>query len=175
MHVIIQPSLNDLTQEPIYPVHPFNVNAAANHLLKQNEFIHFVPEPCMIKVNDIQFALTSTDIIKDLTMTATSRSTSTDKISRNFVHLLRQKSFYPLYPPSDNICIDYEAWNKYARIDKPPRIFIASSDLATFNKVISKSFSISASLLIDLSIIVNVYLILLGSKQLQLYQSGQIG
>lgn len=99
--------------------------------------IHFVPEPCMIKINDIQFALTSTDVIKDLTMTATTKSSFTDKIARNFVHLMRQKSFYPLYPPPDNICIDYEAWNQHARINKPPRIFVASSDLATFNKEVN--------------------------------------
>ena len=99
--------------------------------------IHFVPEPCMVKINDIQFALTSTDVIKDLTMTATTKSSFTDKIARNFVHLMRQKSFYPLYPPPDNICIDYEAWNQHARINRPPRIFVASSDLATFNKEVN--------------------------------------
>ena len=52
------------------------------------------------------------------------------------MHLLKQRSFYPIYPPPDHICIDYEAWQKYAQIDLVPRVFIAVSDLTTFNKVI---------------------------------------
>jgi DNA polymerase alpha subunit B len=59
---------------------------------------------------------------------------SSDKISRNFAHLLRQRSFYPIYPPPDQVCIDYEAWLKHARIETHPNVFIAFSDLATFNK-----------------------------------------
>ena len=62
------------------------------------------------------------------------RTTSSDKISRNFAHILRQRSFYPVYPPAENVCMDFEAWNQYARINTHPRIFIAASDLATFNK-----------------------------------------
>lgn len=48
--------------------------------------------------------------------------------------MLRQRSFYPVYPPAENVCMDFEAWNQYARIYTHPRLFIASSDLATFNK-----------------------------------------
>jgi DNA polymerase alpha subunit B len=51
------------------------------------------------------------------------------------MHLMRQRTFYPIYPPPDHVCIDFEAWNKYAKIDVPPKIFIAVSDLVTFNKV----------------------------------------
>jgi DNA polymerase alpha subunit B len=96
---------------------------------------HFLQEPNLIKVNDIVFAITSTDIIKDLTSITLTKSSSTDKISRNFSHLLKQRSFYPICPPPENISIDYEAWNKYARIDEHPHVFIAVSDFATFVKV----------------------------------------
>ena len=51
--------------------------------------------------------------------------------------MLRQRSFYPIYPPPDNVCIDYEAWMQYARIDVHPKVFIAVSDLATFNKEVN--------------------------------------
>ena len=66
------------------------------------------------------------------------RTSSSDKISRNFAHILRQRSFYPIYPPSDQVCIDYEAWAKYARIDTHPNVFIAVSDLANFNKIVNE-------------------------------------
>lgn len=131
VQVLIQPSLNDITQEPIYPVHPITVST---QFLKQNSFFHFTHEPSTIKINNIEFAITSTDIIKDLTTSSVSKTQSSDRITRNFAHLLRQRSFYPIYPPPDHIPIDYEAWNKYARFDKPPRVFIAVSDLTTFVK-----------------------------------------
>lgn len=131
IRVIIQPSLNDLTVEPVYPVRPYTVSY---QFQKLNDFFHFVQEPSMIKINDIQFAITSTDIIKDLIMTGVYNPSSSDKISRNFAHLLRQRSFYPIYPPPDQVCIDYEAWLKHARIETHPDVFIAFSDLATFNK-----------------------------------------
>ena len=67
-----------------------------------------------------------------------SRTTSSDKISRNFSHILRQKNFYPIYPPPDHACIDYEAWNEHAELGSTsPHIFIVSSDLASFNKEVN--------------------------------------
>lgn len=51
------------------------------------------------------------------------------------MHLLRQRSFYPIYPPPDHVCIDYDAWLKHAQIDTVPRVILAVSDLTTFNKV----------------------------------------
>ncbi len=50
---------------------------------------------------------------------------------------MRQRSFYPIYPPPESVCIDYEAWQKYARIDQAPRVFIAASDMANFNKEVN--------------------------------------
>lgn len=131
IQVFLQPSLKDITQEPVYPIHPYN---ASQQFMKQNPNFHFVPEPSTIKINDIEIAVTSTDVIKDLTMMSVSKTSSSDKISRNFAHMLRQRSFYPVYPPAENVCMDFEAWNQYARIYTHPRLFIASSDLATFNK-----------------------------------------
>lgn len=131
IQVFLQPSLKDITQEPVYPIHPYN---ASQQFMKQNPNFHFVPEPSTIRINDIEIAVTSTDVIKDLTMMSVSKTSSSDKISRNFAHMLRQRSFYPVYPPAENVCMDFEAWNQHARIYAHPRIFIAASDLATFNK-----------------------------------------
>ena len=67
-----------------------------------------------------------------------SRTASTDKISRNFSHLLRQKNFYPIYPPPEHVCIDYEAWNEHAGLGLTcPNFFIVASDLATFTKEVN--------------------------------------
>jgi hypothetical protein len=87
--VIIQPSLNDLTQEPVYPVLPFqptaqflkqnNVKNAAvvnNHKINFSFFFqsfYFTSEPSIVKINGYRFAMTSTDIIKDLSILSTSK------------------------------------------------------------------------------------------------------
>ncbi|RNA22668.1 DNA polymerase alpha subunit B [Brachionus plicatilis] len=138
--VIIQPSVNDVTQEQIYPVNPFVPTA---HFQKTYKNFHFLQEPNMIKINGIQFAITSTDVIKDLTSMAVSKTQSSDKLARNFVHMLRQKSFYPIYPPPDHVCIDYEAWNKHAKIYTHPKIFIAVSDMAKFTKEVNNCVCIN--------------------------------
>lgn len=145
IQVVIQPSLNDVTQEPIYPVAPLNVS---NQFMKQNEFFHFLQEPSMIEINGFKVAITTTDVIKDLTSIAASKTLSSDKISRNFSHLLRQRSFYPIYPPPDHVCIDFEAWNKYAKIECNPRILIAVSDLVTFNKEVNNCSCINPGRLV---------------------------
>lgn len=134
VQVILQPSLKDITQEPIYPIRPFN---ASQQFIKQNENFHFLPEPSIIKINGVVFAITTTDIIKDLTMMSTAKTTSSDKISRNFSHIMRQRSFYPIYPPPESVCIDFEAWHTHARIEVPPRVFISASDMANFNKEVN--------------------------------------
>jgi len=41
--------------------------------VKQNENFHFVPEPSIVRINDIEIACTSTDVIKDLTMMSVSK------------------------------------------------------------------------------------------------------
>lgn len=145
VQVFIQPSLKDVTQEPIYPVNPY---FASHQFMKQNENFHFLPEPSMIKINDIVFAISSTDVIKDLTMMSISKTASSDKITRNFSHILRQRSFYPIYPPPENVCIDFEGWQNHARIKKMPRIFITASDMANFNKEVNKCFCLNPGKLV---------------------------
>lgn len=131
VQVVVQPSLNDLTQEPIYPIHPLSVSTLFQ---KQYNFFHFVPEPSMVRINGLNFAITTTDVVKDLTMISVSKTQSSDRISKNFSHLMRQRSFYPIYPPPDHMPIDFEAWTKYARLETKPDVFIVVSGLATFVK-----------------------------------------
>ena len=52
--------------------------------------------------------------------------------------MLRQKSFYPIYPPPEQISIDYEAWHEHAQLGTiSPNFFIVSSDLTTFVKEVN--------------------------------------
>ena len=63
--------------------------------------------------------------------------------------MLRQKSFYPIYPPPEHVCVDYEAWNECAKIDSTnPNFFIVSSDLSTFVKEVNSCTCLNTGRLI---------------------------
>ena len=44
-------------------------------------------------------------------------------------------SYYPLFPPSEDVCIDYEEFAEHARLPCKPDVFIIPSDLRYFVKV----------------------------------------
>lgn len=45
-------------------------------------------------------------------------------------------SYYPLYPPADDVNVDYELWEVHARLPVTPHVLILPSDLKAFVKVI---------------------------------------
>lgn len=87
IQVVVQPSLSDACQDPIYPVAPFHVStqfmkqndvspsnvSSLINLISKFQFFHFLQEPSLLDVNDIRIALTSTDVIKDLTSMTVSK------------------------------------------------------------------------------------------------------
>ena len=44
-------------------------------------------------------------------------------------------SYYPLYPPHEDLNVDYDQFDLYARMPCTPHVFIAPSDLRYFIKV----------------------------------------
>jgi hypothetical protein len=58
-----------------------------------------------------------------------------DTLGRIAGHILRQQSFYPLYPPAEEMNLDLELWARYASLEVTPHILILPSDLRCFIKV----------------------------------------
>lgn len=52
---------------------------------------------------------------------------------------LRLCSYYPLYPPQEDMAIDYESFYTYAQLSVTPDVFIIPSELKYFVKVGLKS------------------------------------
>ncbi|XP_031799189.1 DNA polymerase alpha subunit B isoform X1 [Sarcophilus harrisii] len=63
-----------------------------------------------------------------------SSSSASDRFSRILKHVLTQRSFYPLYPPFEEMSIDYEHFYSYAQLPITPDVLIAPSDLRYFVK-----------------------------------------
>uniref|UniRef100_A0A2R8MDI3 DNA polymerase alpha subunit B n=1 Tax=Callithrix jacchus TaxID=9483 RepID=A0A2R8MDI3_CALJA len=131
-HLVFVPSLRDVHHEPVYPQPPFSYSDLSREDKKQ---VHFVSEPCSLSINGVIFGLTSTDLLFHLGAEEISSSSGTsDRFSRIFKHILTQRSYYPLYPPQEDMAIDYETFYVYAQLPVTPDIFIIPSELRYFVK-----------------------------------------
>uniref|UniRef100_A0A7N9C9E4 DNA polymerase alpha subunit B n=1 Tax=Macaca fascicularis TaxID=9541 RepID=A0A7N9C9E4_MACFA len=105
-HLVFVPSLRDVHHEPVYPQPPFSYSDLSREDKKQ---VQFVSEPCSLSINGVIFGLTSTDLLFHLGAEEISSSSGTsDRFSRILKHILTQRSYYPLYPPQEDMAIDYE-------------------------------------------------------------------
>lgn len=83
------------------------------------------------------FGLTSTDLLFHIgTEEICSSSGTSDRFSRILKHILTQRSYYPLYPPHEDMAIDYENFYAYAQLPVTPDVFIVPSELRYFVKEI---------------------------------------
>jgi DNA polymerase alpha subunit B len=58
-----------------------------------------------------------------------------DRLKRLATHLLQQRSFYPLYPPNEEMTnVDYEKMESHAQIGVLPHVLVLPSDLMHFYK-----------------------------------------
>merc|ERR1719242_2016096 len=57
---------------------------------------------------------------------------SGDRMARLASHLLTQGSFYPLYPPSEEMNVDYEQLESKATMHRAPHLLLLPSDLSHF-------------------------------------------
>lgn len=60
--VLIVSSFKDAHSTMVYPTHPYKINRIYPN-------VTFLPDPCMVNVNNLNIALTSTDIIGHLVET----------------------------------------------------------------------------------------------------------
>ncbi|KAK8943380.1 hypothetical protein KSP40_PGU006061 [Platanthera guangdongensis] len=85
------------------------------------------------------------DILKQLSSEEISRNpvdASGDRIGRLAMHLLSQHSFYPLYPPSVNVPLDFSLAPEAMDIPLTPDVLLLPSDLAPFIKVRTLNFDV---------------------------------
>lgn len=61
----------------------------------------------------------------------------------------RLRSYYPLYPPQEDMAVDYESFSAYAQLPVTPDVFIVPSELRYFVKVGSDSLPSTPQLVFD--------------------------
>ncbi|XP_070578599.1 DNA polymerase alpha subunit B-like isoform X2 [Ptychodera flava] len=131
-HLVFVPSQRDIHHEYVYPQPPYQVGEVFKQELHR---VHFVSDPCTLNVNGIILGLTSSDILFHLGAEEISWPVAgSDRLARLCKHLLIQHNYYPLYPPSEEINIDYEYFEQFAKMQITPDVLILPSDLRFFIK-----------------------------------------
>jgi len=134
IEVVLVTSLRDVHSLPIYPQPPFPVvDSATASLLKSFPNIKYVSDPSTISVSGVNIGITSSDILFHLGKEEISfPPRSGDRMARLASHLLTQGSFYPLYPPSEEMSVDYEQLESKATMHRAPHLLLLPSDLSHF-------------------------------------------
>ncbi|KAH9509090.1 DNA polymerase alpha subunit B [Bulinus truncatus] len=142
--VVIVPSYRDahhcysVYPQPEYNIPEFNSNGSKRTQaeLELTKHLIFVSDPSTLNVNNVIIGLTSTDILMHLSKSEISlgQMGKLDRIGRLVQHILHQQSYYPLYPPFEDVNVDYEMLDAYGKLPVTPHLLILPSDLKAFIK-----------------------------------------
>ncbi|XP_037497770.1 DNA polymerase alpha subunit B isoform X2 [Jatropha curcas] len=120
--VLIVPSTRDANHDFVFPQSPFEIH------------------PPTLK-HQVRVGCCTVDILKQLSGEEMSRNPSdgipSDRMSRLAYHILSQRSFYPLYPPAEDVPLDFSLATEALHITSIPDILLLPSDMKYFVKVLS--------------------------------------
>uniref|UniRef100_A0A8C4ENW4 DNA polymerase alpha subunit B n=1 Tax=Dicentrarchus labrax TaxID=13489 RepID=A0A8C4ENW4_DICLA len=133
--LVFVPSQRDIHHHFIYPQPPFTLPN-----LNKDQRVTLVPDPCTLLIDGVTFGLTSTDILFHMGAEEISCGSGSDRFSRILKHMLTQRSYYPLYPPVEEVNMDYEKFQSFGQLPLTPDVLIIPSELRYFVKVQHPSF-----------------------------------
>uniref|UniRef100_A0A8D3B7Q1 DNA polymerase alpha subunit B n=1 Tax=Scophthalmus maximus TaxID=52904 RepID=A0A8D3B7Q1_SCOMX len=125
----IHQSVRDIHHHYIFPQPPFTLPN-----LSKDQRVTLVPDPCTLLIDGVTFGLTSTDILFHMGAEEISCGTGSDRFSRILKHILTQRSYYPLYPPVEEVNMDYEKFQSFGQMPLTPDVLIIPSELRYFVK-----------------------------------------
>uniref|UniRef100_A0A3Q4M7Y3 DNA polymerase alpha subunit B n=1 Tax=Neolamprologus brichardi TaxID=32507 RepID=A0A3Q4M7Y3_NEOBR len=129
--LVFVPSQRDIHHHFIYPQPPFSLPHPGK---EQTQRVTLVPDPCTLLIDGVTIGLTSTDILIHMGAEEISCGTGSDKFSRILKHMLTQRSYYPLYPPADDLNMDYEKLQSFGQMPLTPDILVVPSEMRYFVK-----------------------------------------
>jgi DNA polymerase alpha subunit B len=121
--IIVIPSQHDYNGVNVVPSPPLTVKDPTN--------VTCFPNPCFFRVNGVSFAVTSTDVIKNLVREEYSNGHASERMKTLVSHILDQKVMYPLFPPSLDTNVDFLKFQQL-KIPEKPNVLITPSDLCAF-------------------------------------------
>lgn len=129
--LLFVPSQRDVHHHYIYPQPPFSIpNLSKDEATR----VTLAPDPCTLLIGNVTIGLTSTDILFHMGAEEISSGTGTERFSRIMKHILTQRSYYPLYPPAEEVNMDYEKFQQFGQMPLTPDVLIVPSELRYFIK-----------------------------------------
>uniref|UniRef100_A0AC35TZ91 DNA polymerase alpha subunit B n=1 Tax=Rhabditophanes sp. KR3021 TaxID=114890 RepID=A0AC35TZ91_9BILA len=127
--VVVPNAVSDGAAFPTYPTPAFKFSEKLNDQFKER--IKLVTDPATFKINGVEFAVSSPDIVNNLNATIYMKpAMNKDRIGVLCEQLLTQASFYPLFPAADDVpVIDTQAAQELLKIKRIPHVLICPSVL----------------------------------------------
>ena len=101
--------------------------------------VHCVSNPCTFQINELVFGVTSHDILFNLSSDETNAKLEPgSRLSRISQNLIKQQSYYPLYPPAKDLSMDLKQVSKM-KMPCQPDFLIVPSKLTCFAKPVLDS------------------------------------
>ncbi|MFT7814588.1 DNA polymerase alpha subunit B [Arapaima gigas] len=127
-HLVFIPSQRDVHHHFVYPQPPFTVPNLSKEDLER---VSLVSDPSTLLIEGVAFGLTSTDIFFHM---GAEEISSSDRFTRILKHMLTQRSYYPLYPPVEEVNMDYEKFQSHGQMPVTPDVLVVPSELRYFIK-----------------------------------------
>ncbi|XP_052274858.1 DNA polymerase alpha subunit B-like isoform X2 [Dreissena polymorpha] len=128
VQMVLISSSRDLHHDPVYPTPPYRLENF------RHKHVKCFSDPCTLKINDIVFGLTSTDVMFHLGNEEIAFPSGSDRLGRLTQHLLTQHSYYPLCPPNEEMCVDFEKFQTTCFLPTTPHVLVVPSEFKQFVK-----------------------------------------
>ena len=153
---VLCPSIDDASAEPVFPQAPLadrdphqtEVSGGEGIVVGTLELsdltssskgfsrVHSVSNPCTITITECIVGITSNDVIFKLsTEMASANLAPGSRMTRIAEHLIKQRSYYPVFPPAENVNLDWKFKDQWAMPCRPD-LLIVPSKLREFAKPI---------------------------------------
>ncbi|TKR76000.1 hypothetical protein L596_017211 [Steinernema carpocapsae] len=136
--VVIPNCQKDTRVMPFIPTPPFPVSDNVSKRLSSN--IYFCPDPAVIDIDGIRFAIANTDVIAKLSACEFHKSEDSenqDRMRRLYSHLFQAHSLYPLLQcEKDDLPINVKTQRGF-ELSRTPHFLIAPSILGQHTKVVN--------------------------------------
>uniref|UniRef100_A0A8C5AQ50 DNA polymerase alpha subunit B n=1 Tax=Gadus morhua TaxID=8049 RepID=A0A8C5AQ50_GADMO len=124
--LVFVPSQRDVHHHPIYPQPPFSLPD-----LCKDQRVTMAPDPCTLLVEGVALGLTSTDILFHMGAEEINGGFYFEAVLTDRLWLY---SYYPLYPPVEDMNMDYEKFQSYGQMPLTPDVLVVPSELRYFIK-----------------------------------------
>ncbi|KAL4193658.1 hypothetical protein AMTRI_Chr06g177850 [Amborella trichopoda] len=134
--IVLVPSTRDAHNDFVFPQPPFEIYPSTD----PDQQITCLANPGVLISNEITIGCCTADVLKQLSGEEVSRMStdalSIDRIGRLVSHVIKQRCFYPVYPPSVGLPLDFSIAPEALHMASIPDLLLMPSDLAPFIKAL---------------------------------------